>query len=123
MERVEGFQHQNKPCWRRELPGSPLEVAVETRQALYGGKEYTRTLRRWKGRHLLSVGEEVREVDESLVTDCGPKLGISLSCIPHRGGVAAEEREENCRRIVQTAAQLMQRADIGQKQEDNVQGE
>ena len=110
MVRVEEFYHQSMACCRRELEGCPVEVTVESRQSLYQGKAHTRTLRRWSGLHLLTVGEEVREVDESLVTDWGPKLGISLACTPHREApVTKAEREAVLRNVVQMAARLMRR--------------
>ena len=68
MLQVEEFQHQNKTCYRKELEGCPVEITEQSYQATLGKLEYTRHLKRWKGRHLLVIGDEVEDVDESLVT-------------------------------------------------------
>ena len=113
MTRSEEFVHQNKKCSRRELEGCPVEITVTSRQATYNGKPYTRVLTRWKGRHLLIIGEEKLDVDESLVTDCGPKLGVSVASTPHREIPFTEaEREAGRRRVINVATQLMIRAGV-----------
>lgn len=76
MLRVEEFQHQNQICYRKELEGCPVVVTEQSYQATLGKLEYTRRPVRWKGRHLLILGDQTMDVDESLVTDCGPKLGF-----------------------------------------------
>ena len=60
MLREESFEHQNRTCYRRELEGCPVEITESTRQAKIGNMEYTRHLKRWKGRHLLILGDEVK---------------------------------------------------------------
>ena len=113
MLRVEEFQHQNKTCYRKELEGCPVEITESSCQATLGKLKYTRHLKRWKGRHLLIIGDEVEDVDESLVTDCGPKLGVSVACTPHREvPVTEEEREAGRRHVIEVATQLMIRAGI-----------
>ena len=85
MLRVEEFQHQNQTCYRKELEGCPpVAVTVQSYQATLGKLEYTRRPVRWKGRHLLIIGDQTMDVDESLVTDCGPKLGVSVGYELHR---------------------------------------
>lgn len=113
MLREEKFWHQNRTCFRRELEGCPVEVIDSSYPARLGAQEYTRHLIRWRGRHQLVLGDEVRDVDESLVTDCGPKLGVSVAFTPHREiPFTEEEREEGRRRVVEVATQLMIRAGI-----------
>ncbi len=113
MLREESFEHQNRTCYRRELEGCPVEITESTRQAKIGNMEYTRHLKRWKGRHLLILGDEVKDVDESLVTDCGPKLGVAVACTPHREvPFTEEEREAGRKRVIEVATQLMIRAGI-----------
>lgn len=113
MLRVEEFQHQNQTCYRKELEGSPVEIVESSRQATLNGREYTRRLKRWKGRHLLVIGDRVQDVDESLVTDCGPKLGVTVACTPHREvPFTEEEREAGRRHVIEVATQLMIRAGI-----------
>ena len=113
MLRVEEFQHQNKTCYQKELEGCPVEITEQSYQATLGKLEYTRHLKRWKGRHLLVIGDEVEDVDESLVTDCGPKLGVSVACTPHREvPFTEEEREAGRRHVIEVATQLMIRAGI-----------
>ena len=113
MLRVEEFQHQNKTCYRKELEGCPVEITEQSYQATLGKLEYTRHLKRWKGRHLLLIGDEVEDVDESLVTDCGPKLGVSVACTPHREvPFTEEEREAGRRHVIEVATQLMIRAGV-----------
>ena len=87
MLRVEEFQHQNKTCYRKELEGCPVEVTEQSYQATLGKLEYTRHLKRWRGRHLLIIGDEVEDVDESLVTDCGPSWGVGGLHAPPGGAL------------------------------------
>lgn len=113
MLRVEEFQHQNKTCYRKELEGCPVVITETVRQAMLDGKEYTRKGRRWKGRHLLIIGDAVHDVDESLVTDCGQKLGVSVASTAHREvPFTEEEREAGRKRVIELATQLMIRAGI-----------
>ena len=113
MLRIEEFRHQNKTCYRKELEGCPVEITESSYQATLGKLEYTRRLKRWKGRHLLIIGDEVQDVDESLLTDCGPKLGISVACTPHQEvPFTEEEREAGRRHVIEVATQLMIRAGI-----------
>ena len=110
---IEEFRHQNKACYRQELEGCPVEITETARTALLDGTAYDRRARRWKGRHLLVIGEDVQDVDESLVTDCGPKLGVTVACTPHREvPFTEEEREAGRQRVIQVATQLMIRAGI-----------
>ena len=113
MLRIEEFQHQNKTCYRKELEGCPVEITESSYQATLGKLAYTRRLKRWKGRHLLIIGDEVQDVDESLLTDCGPKLGSSVACTPHQVVPFTEEEREACRkRVIEVATQLLIRAGI-----------
>ena len=113
MLRVEEFRHQNKVCSRRELEDCPVEITETSYPARIGTTEYTRHLIRWRGRHQLVIGDEVQDVDESLVTDCGPKLGITVASTPHREvPFTEEEREAGRRRVVEVATQLMIRAGV-----------
>ena len=113
MLQVQEFQHQNKTCYRKELEGCPVEITEQSYQATLGKLEYTRHLKRWKGRHLLVIGDEVEDVDESLVTDCGAKLGVAVACTPHREVPFTEEEGEAGRRhVIEVATQLMIRAGI-----------
>ena len=96
MLRVEEFQHQNKTCYRKELEGCPVEITEQSYQATLGKLEYTRHLKRWKGRHLLVIGDEVEDVDESLVTDTVERCvgGVGGLHTPpggplHRGGAGS----------------------------------
>ena len=83
-------------------------LTEERRPAPYGGGEYTRVLRRWRGRHRLSLGGAEYDVDESLLTDCGPGLGISVAYTPHRAEPFPEEmRQAGRRRVAEEAAQRM----------------
>ena len=108
MGRVEKFEHQNMACWRAELEEAPVELTEERRPAPYGGGEYTRVLRRWRGRHRLSLGGAEYDVDESLLTDCGPGLGISVAYTPHRAEPFPEEmRQAGRRRVAEAAARRM----------------
>lgn len=73
MLRVEEFQHQNQTCYRKELEGCPpVVVTAQSYQATLGKLEYARRPVRWKGRHLLIIGDQTMDVDESLVTDWRP---------------------------------------------------
>ena len=89
MLQVEEFQHQNKTCYRKELEGCPVEITESTRQAKIGNMEYTRHL------------------------NCGPKLGVSVACTPHREvPFTEEEREAGRRHVIEVATQLMIRAGV-----------
>ena len=113
MLRKDEFRHNNETCFRQEVEGCPVEITESSCQATLGKLEYTRHLKRWKGRHLLVIGDEVEDVDESLVTDCGPKLGVSVACTPHREvPFTEEEREAGRKHVIEVATQLMIRAGI-----------
>lgn len=114
MLRVEEFQHQNQTCYRKELEGCPpVAVTAQSYQATLGKLEYTRRPVRWKGRHLLILGDQTMDVDESLVTDCGPKLGVSVGYELHREiPFSEEERAAGRKRVIELATQLMIRAGI-----------
>ena len=113
MLRVEEFQHQNQTCYRKEKEGCPVVVTEQSYQATLGKLEYTRRPARWKGRHLLIIGDQTMDVDESLVTDCGPKLGVSVGYELHREiPFTEEERAAGRERVIELATQLMIRAGI-----------
>ena len=50
----------------------------------------------------------IDDVDESLLTDCGPGLGISVAYTPHRAEPFPEEmRQAGRRRVAEAAARRM----------------
>lgn len=110
MGRVERFVHQKQQCYRQELDGEALTIKMETKTNRDGS---VRVISRWKGRHLFAVGSRVQDVDESVVTDRGPKMGIAVSLLLHRNERGTEEERDAGRdRVQEVAAQILIRTDI-----------
>ncbi len=114
MLRVEEFEHQDQICYRKELEGYPPVVVTEwSYQATLDKKTYTRRPVRWKGRHLLVIGDQTMDVDESMLTYCGSKLGVTVAKTLHEEiPFTEEERAEGRKRVIELATQLMIRAGI-----------
>lgn len=113
MERMDVFEHQNKTCYRKEIPGCPVEIIVKEKTEIYRGQEIPKTITDWRGRHLLIIGDEQLDVDRSMTTDRGKKLGVALGYEKHREVPFTEEEcEEGRRRIKEVATQLMIRYGI-----------
>lgn len=107
MGRIEYFEHAHKHCYRKEIDGlPPVEVSVKDSLVLYSNKPTPRQGRRWKGTHLLMLGEEELRVEESLLGDYGPKLGIAVTY--RKDPVTPEQMQANYERITQMARQLIQ---------------
>ena len=105
MERTDVFQNQNMTCRRVELPGQPVEIVVKVKPMEYKGKEITKTIVDWRGRHRLILGD--RELDVE------PKLGLSLGYELHREvPFTEEEKEEGRRRVKEVAIRNLIRAGI-----------
>lgn len=113
MERIDVFEHQNMTCYRKELPGCPVEIIIKERTELYRGKQIQKTITDWRGRHLLILGDEQLDVDRSMTTDRGKKLGVSLGYELHREiPFTEEEREAGRQRVREVATQVLIRAGI-----------
>ena len=113
MERTDMFRNQNMTCRRVELPGQPVEIIVKVKPTTYKGKEITKTITDWRGRHRLFLGEREVDVDRSMTMDLGPKLGISLGYELHQEvPFTEEEKEEGRRRVKEVATQILIRAGI-----------
>lgn len=85
------FVHQKKPCARVELDDQPVTVTTTVGSTTYRGQEYETIKARWKGCHLLRIGEEEFLVDESMTFDAGPRLGVTLVFERHREVPFTEE--------------------------------
>lgn len=113
MERMDVFENQKQTCYRKELPDCPVEIVVKVKTMTYRGKEITKTITDWRGRHRLILGDQELDVDRSMTTDMGPKLGVNLGYELHREvPFTEEEREEGRRRVKEVAIQNMIRAGI-----------
>jgi hypothetical protein len=113
MGRVEQFEHQNKTCYRKELDGYPVEIIVKDRTEICNGQQRQKVLRDWRGRHLLILGDQELDVDRSMTTDRGPKMGVALGYELHREvPFTEEEKAEGRKRVIEVATQLMIRAGI-----------
>lgn len=113
MERMDVFENQNMTCYRKELPDCPVEIVVKVKTMTYRGKEITKTITDWRGRHRLILGDQELDVDRSMTTDLGPKLGVNLGYQLHREiPFTEEECEEGRRRIKEVAVRNMIRAGI-----------
>ena len=113
MERTDVFQNQNMTCRRVELPGQPVEIVVKVKPMEYKGKEITKTIVDWRGRHRLFLGDQELDVDRSMTMDLGPKLGTSLGYELHREiPFTEEEKEEGRRRVKEVAIRNLIRAGI-----------
>ena len=78
MARQEHYMHQNKPLVRFEIEGEPLVVTEKQRVTQYRKKDWPTACIRWKGRHMLRMGDEEFPVVESVISDAGPSVGVSL---------------------------------------------
>ena len=104
MLRIERFEHQHMQCYRQEMEGEPLEITV---------KPCKREVRQWVGRHWLVIGDQKIDVDKSVLSDRGPKIGIAVGCEEHREvPFTEEEKGEGRKRVIEVATQLMIRAGI-----------
>lgn len=64
---------------RWELEGQPVEVEEKQRTTPYRGKDYPTRCVRWTGLHLTKYGNQPEQRSlGSLVSDAGPKVGISV---------------------------------------------
>lgn len=64
---------------RWELEGQPVEVEEKQRITVYCHKDYPTRCVRWTGLHLTKYGNQPEQRSMgSLVSDAGPKLGISV---------------------------------------------
>lgn len=107
MGMVEQFEHSNQLCVRREIEGCPVAVTYQTTTIRHRKKDYPAMVVRWKGRHLLELGAEKYHVDESVTTDAGPKLGVSLvfrynsevSCTEEERATSREEIRQKMEEI------------------------
>ncbi len=85
MGRIEYFEHSNMKCCRKEVDGwPPVEMTVQHTLSYYSDPPVPREGRRWKGRHILILGDKEYDVDCSLLGDRGPKIGISVTMEEHR---------------------------------------
>lgn len=77
--RKEQYDHQNKTLIREEIEGCSVVVSEKQKLTSYRGKDWPTVCIRWKGQHLLRLGDEEIVAVESVISDAGPKLGVSLS--------------------------------------------
>lgn len=113
MLRIERFEHQHMQCYRQEMEGEPLEITVKTKESIFNGKPCKREVRQWVGRHWLVLGDQKIDVDKSVLSDRGPKIGIAVGCEEHREvPFTEEEKAEGRKRVIEVATQLMIRAGI-----------
>lgn len=77
--RQEQYEHQNKLLIRAELEGEPLTVTERHRVTPYRGKDWPTVCIRWKGLHVLRLGDQEILAAESVISDAGPKVGVTLS--------------------------------------------
>lgn len=78
MARQEQYEHQNKPLIRAEIAGESVVVSEKHRVTPYRGKDWPTVCIRWKGLHILRLGDQEIIAAESVITDAGPKVGVSL---------------------------------------------
>lgn len=77
--RQEHYDHQNKTLIRQEINGCSVVVSAKQKVTRYRGKDWPTVCIRWEGKHLLRLGDEEIMAVESVISDAGPKLGVSLS--------------------------------------------
>ena len=76
--REEHYIHQNKTLVRCQIAGEEPVVTEKHRVTRYRNKDWPTTCIRWKGLHILRLGDEEITAAESVVTDAGPCVGVSL---------------------------------------------
>lgn len=79
MARQEQYEHQNQTLIRSEIEGEAVVVTERQRVTPYRGKDWPTVCIRWKGLHRLRLGDREVLAVESVITDAGPKLGVSLA--------------------------------------------
>ena len=77
--REEHYIHQNKPLVRRQIDGTEPVVTEKHRMTRYRKKDWPTACIRWKGLHILRLGDEEITVAESVITDAGPSVGVSVA--------------------------------------------
>lgn len=78
MARTDQYITQHKPFIRTEVEGEPLTITRLDKTTPFRGKDYPTACVRWKGVHHIQFGEESFLAEESMVSDAGPTLGVSV---------------------------------------------
>lgn len=77
--RQEQYEHQNKPLIRTEIEGEPIKITQFMRTTRNQKKDWPTVCIRWKGLHVLRLGDKEILAAESVISDAGPKVGVTLS--------------------------------------------
>lgn len=78
MTRSDQYITQRKIFIRTEVEGEPLTITQTEKTTPYRGQDYPTVCVRWKGVHRIQFGEEAFLAEESMVSDAGAKLGVSV---------------------------------------------
>lgn len=84
MLRSDQYEHQRKIFTRYELEGEPVVITEKMITTHYRGKDWPTRQIRWTGVHKIRYGDEEYLADGSVVSDSGPKLGVTVVKERHR---------------------------------------
>ena len=79
MERSDRYMNCGKWFRRFEIEGEPLTITEQMTQTRDGAKSFPTRQVRWAGLHRIQHGDEEYLAVHSVVSDSGPKLGVSVT--------------------------------------------
>lgn len=102
----EQYEHQNTTLIREEIAGESVVVSEKHRVTPYRGKDWPTVCIRWKGLHMLRLGDQEILAAESVISDAGPKVGVSLTFERPREAPPTQEEiqhnRENINRVLRS---------------------
>lgn len=90
MGRSDQYMNNHKLFQRFEIEGEPLTITEKMTETRDGAKSFPTHQIRWKGLHRIRHGDKEYLAIHSVVSDSGPKMGVSVSVQEPREYTAEE---------------------------------